>query len=249
MKIVSIINNKGGVGKTTLVQNLSVGLARKGYKVGLIDFDPQANLSSVFGHEPKETLREILSEGKKITTKSFSATYQDNLFIIPNLKDISVKMFGFLNFQDEKTILKDKLGKIDFDFLFIDTPPNLELQTINSMIASDFILIPVKYDIFSLQGIVTVKEYFDKTKEKVNKNLDILGIVATSVDERESINSPIRAKLEAIFDDKVLTSTIKVNTKFKHAQIQRQDVYAMGDLKAVADFESLIAEILPKLTK
>lgn len=249
MKIVSIINNKGGVGKTTLVQNLSVGLARKGFKVGLIDFDPQANLSSVFGHEPKATLREILSEGKKITTASFSPTYQHNLFIIPNLKDISVKMFGFLSFQDEKTILKDRLGKIDFDFLFIDTPPNLELQTINSMIASDFILIPVKYDIFSLQGIVTVKEYFEKTKQSINQKLEILGIVATNVDERESMNSPIRAKLESIFGDKYLKSSIKVNTKFKHAQIQRQDVYAIGDLKAISDFESLISEILPKLRK
>jgi chromosome partitioning protein len=247
MKVISIINNKGGVGKTTLVQNLAVGLARKGYRVGMIDFDPQANLSSVFRHENQENLRDVLSENKKITTRTFAETYQPNLYIIPNLKDITVKVFNFIKFFDEKRILKDKLGEIDLDYVFIDTPPNLELQTINSMVASDYILIPIKYDIFSLSGLANVKEFLDQVKEHINPNLEILGIVATHVDDRESINEPIKNQVESVFQDKLLNTTIRINTRFKHAQIQKTDVYSMTDLKSMTDFENLIKEILPKI--
>jgi chromosome partitioning protein len=247
MKIISVVNNKGGVGKTTVVQNLGVGLARKGYKVGMIDFDPQANLSSVFRHEPEASLRDILSENKKITTNSFSETYQKNLVIIPNMKDVSVKMFGFLKFFDEKRILKDRLGEIDLDYILLDTPPNIELQTINSLVASDYVLIPIKYDIFSLSGLVTVKEYLDQVREHINPKLDVLGILATHVDDRESINEPIQQQVNQLFGDKFLKTTVRINTKFKHAQIQKTDVYNMTDIKSMTDFESLITEILPKI--
>lgn len=248
MKIISIINNKGGVGKTTIVQNLGVSLAKKGYKVGLIDFDPQANLSSVFRVEPLSDLRSVLSEDKKITTESFSSTYLENLYILPNFKDVNVRMFGILpKFFDDKRILKDKLGEIDFDFLIIDTPPNLELQTINSLVVSDYVLIPIKYDIFSLDGLMTVKEYIEQVKNHINEKLEVVGIIPTHVDERESINDAIKTQIENLFGNKFLKSSIRINTKFKHAQIQKKDIYSITDFKSMSDFEKLTKELLTKI--
>jgi len=248
MKTISIINNKGGVGKTTIVQNLGVSLAKKGYKVGLIDFDPQANLSSVFNIEPLSDLRSVLSEDKKITTESFSETYLKNLFILPNFKDVNVKMFGILpKFFDDKRILKDKLGEINFDFLIIDTPPNLELQTINSLAVTNYVLIPIKYDIFSFDGLMTVRDYIEQVKHHMNENLEVVGIIPTHVDERESINESIKEGVENIFGDKLLKSSIRINTKFKHAQIQKKDIYSITDLKSISDFEKLTKELLTKI--
>jgi chromosome partitioning protein len=249
MKVISIVNNKGGVGKTTLTQNLAIGIANKGFRVGVIDLDPQANLSSLFKVDSQNDVRNLLQQKGKIETKSFAKTNNPNLFILPNNKDISAKMFANLEYFDEKKILLDKFGKIDFDFLIIDTPPNLEVQTINSLSISDYVIIPIKYDLFSLQGLVTVKDYLEKIVEHVNSKLKILGIIATFVDERESNNAQIKAKVEELFGEDLLKSKVRVNTKYKNSQLNRMSVYEHNDPKGINDIENLIEEIFQKIKK
>jgi chromosome partitioning protein len=249
MKIISIVNNKGGVGKTTLTQNLAIGIANKGFSVGVIDLDPQANLSSLFKVEGENDVRTLLQQKSKIETKSFSKTNNENLYILPNNKDISAKMFANLEYFDEKKILLDKFGKIDFDFLIIDTPPNLEVQTINSLSVSDYVIIPIKYDLFSLQGLVTVKDYLEKIIEHVNPKLKVLGIIATFVDERESNNAQIKAKVEELFGEDLFKSKVRVNTKYKNSQLNRMSVYEHNDPKGINDIENLIEEIFQKIKK
>ncbi|MBC7471691.1 MAG: ParA family protein [candidate division SR1 bacterium] len=247
MKVISIVNNKGGVGKTTLTQNLATGIANKGYSVGVIDLDPQANLSSLFKIENSNDIRSILQGSGKIKTDSFTKTHNPNLYILPNKKDISAKMFANLEYFDEKKILLDKFGKIDFDFLIIDTPPNLEVQTINSLSVSDYVIIPIKYDLFSLQGLVTVKDYLEKIVEHVNPKLKILGIVATFVDERESNNAQIKTKVTELFGEDLLKSKVRVNTKYKNSQLNRMSVYEHNDAKGINDMENLIEELFVKI--
>ncbi|NJK70645.1 MAG: AAA family ATPase [Thermales bacterium] len=157
-------------------------------------------MTSVFQAQRVSHLKDILSEGSKITEKAFSQTYQEGLHILPNMKDINVKTFSLFKKKNELTIIKEALGEMDFDFLIFDTSPNFELQTMNALVASDAVLIPVKYDLFSLEGLSTVKQYVDKIQEHVNPDLKNLGILATHVDMREGINKPIREKIERAFE-------------------------------------------------
>ena len=258
MKIISIINNKGGVGKTTLAQNLSVSLARKGKKVGLIDFDPQANLSSVFnyGNGEGSDLVEALLSIEKITNKTFSSTYQENLFILPNHKDITSKLFDRVDIFVQTTILKNRLNlnSLDFDYIFIDTPPNLELQTLNAMTASTHILIPVAYERFGIDGITSVRAYFQKAKETVNPQLEILGVVATNVDQRLNMTKEKKEILESMLGKYFMKTEIRTSSKYREAQDVGKDIYAHGfginyfsTKKCLEDFDNLTAEIINKL--
>jgi chromosome partitioning protein len=258
MKIISIINNKGGVGKTTLTQNLAVSLARKGNKVGLIDFDPQANLSSVFDYGAGDgtDLVEALLSLNKITNKSFNTTYQENLFILPNQKDITSKLFDRVDIFVQTTILKNKLDNenLDFDYIFIDTPPNLELQTLNAMTASSHILIPVAYERFGVDGIKSVKAYFQKAKETVNPELEILGVVATNVDQRLNMTKEKKEILESMLGKYFLKTEIRTSSKYREAQDVGKDIYTHGSglnyfstKKCLEDFDNLTNEIITKL--
>lgn len=139
MNIISIVNNKGGVGKTTILQNLSICLARKGYLTGVIDFDAQANLSLSIKHELQDDLVSLLNKKKPIKLENFSKTNYDKLLILPNKKDVSSELFNNPDPIKKLFVLKDALSGVkDFDFLFIDTAPTLDVPTYNSMVASNY---------------------------------------------------------------------------------------------------------------
>lgn len=247
MKIISIINNKGGVGKTTTVQNLAAGLIRKNFTVGLIDFDSQANLTSSFEYQPKTDLRTVLETQIPLTQEFFSQTKVKNTYLLPNLKNTSSSLFNAFNDIDRPFLLKNVLKHDLFDWILIDTPPNLDIQTFNGIIASDYILVPVEYDIYSIQGLNELFENVEKIKQRANPNIKILGILITQVDQRSSINVPIQEKLDKDFAKYLLKSTIRTNTQFRIAQAFKSDIFSHGDLKGIEDYNNLTSEII-KLT-
>lgn len=250
-KIISIINNKGGVGKTTTVQNLAVALTRKGYKVGLIDFDSQANLSSVFKLDKTILdLRSALSTKTLLTLDKWSPTKVENLWIIPNNRDVTSKVFE--QFDDfEKSLIFKKIINLDnlgLDFVLVDTPPNLEIQTFNAMIGSTHVLIPTSLKIFSLSGLNTVIAKLGSIQEALKQEIKLLGVLVTQVDERLSTNQIAKELLENNFgNDVLLTSYVRTSAAYEQSQLRQMDIFQYGEKKCVDDYNKVAEELLNKL--
>jgi chromosome partitioning protein len=252
MHIISIINNKGGVGKTTSAHNLAVALTREGYKVGLVDLDSQANLSFAIPHTPKKDLRSLMVEKRTepLKLEDFSTTQNPNLFLLPNNKDINSSLFNSVKQYEQMNLLKRVLQGFEaLDFVIVDTPPTLDLATINAMIASTHILIPVQYEIFSTAGLITLMENIQEAKENVNPNLQVLGIFVTRVDNRQLLNEYLKEVLETNFKQDVLETVVRTNTRLTQAQADKKDIFEFGDKNGVEDYTSLAKEILKKLKK
>ncbi len=253
MNIISIINNKGGVGKTTITQNLGVCMAKNGYKTALIDFDAQANLSYCIKHNPKKDLGTLLINKVPITIDDFSTTSYENLYLLPNNKDINSTLFGRMIPTDQLFLLKNILkGLNTFDFIFIDTAPNLDTPTFNAMIVSNHILIPVEFDIFSAIGLAVLYENINSAKQ-VNPNINVLGVITSQVYEGRKINKEMQEPLIKHFGDIVFKSTIRTNEKFKRAQAEQTDIFnyesSSTEKRGSEDIEKLTKELLKKLKK
>ncbi len=256
MKIISVIQNKGGVGKTTIIQNLAICLAtQKSKKVGLIDSDSQANLSFVVKNKSKRDLKNLLINQEPITINDFSETDYNNLSIIPNKKDINSALFNSISANPLEQILSFKNIVEDIkglDYLIIDTPPALDTQTLSVMIASHHIIIPIAYDVFSAIGLSELNKNI-KSAQKMNKELDILGILLCKVHEGRIINKEMSKPLKDNFGDKLFKSTIKINTKFQQSQLRQTDIFSFEKSdwlkKGSKDILSLTKEILNKLNK
>jgi chromosome partitioning protein len=251
MNVISIINNKGGVGKTTITQNISICMAKNGYKTAVIDFDAQANLSYAIKHTQKRDLGALLSDKKPITFEDFSETEYENLYILPNIKDINSNLFSRMNPTDQLFVLKAILKDLDsFDFIFIDTAPNLDMPTFNAMIVSQYVLIPVEYDIFSAIGLAVLYENINSAKQ-VNADLNVLGVITTQVHEGRKINKEMQAPLIKHFGDVVFKSAIRTNEKFKQAQAEQTDIFSyesnLSEKRGSEDIENLCKEMLKRL--
>jgi chromosome partitioning protein len=250
MNIISVVNNKGGVGKTTILQNMSICLAAKGYLTGVIDFDAQANLSLAIKHESQKDLVSLLNEKKPIGISDFSQTEYKNLLILPNNKDVSSELFNNPDPIKKLFVLKNMLSSLDkFDFLFIDTAPTLDVPTYNSMVASDSIIIPMEYDFFSAVGLSVLYDYIISVRT-LNKDLKILGVLINKVNEGQKINKEVQTPLINNFGDVVFKTVVRTNVKFKQAQLEQKDIFTFekkkSDKRGSEDIEKLCKEILKK---
>ena len=253
MNIISIINNKGGVGKTTITQNLGVCMAKNGYKTAVIDFDAQANLSYSIKHTLNKDLGSLLLNKAPLTIEDFSTTEYKNLYILPNDKDINSALFGRMNPADQLFALKNILKDLNtFDFIFIDTAPNLDTPTFNALIASNHVLIPVEYDIFSAIGIAVLYDNINSAKQ-VNADLNVLGVITTKVHKGRKINKDMQAPLIKHFKDVVFKTAIRTNEKFKQAQAEQTDIFtfesSFSEKRGSEDMEDFSKELIKRLKK
>ncbi len=178
MKIVSIFNQKGGVGKTTTNINLAAYIALQGHKVLVIDIDPQGNSSSGLGVDKdniENTTYELLVGETDINDTVISLENIENLKIIPSNMNLAGADLELSYMENRESILKTKLGLLEesFDFIIIDCPPSLGLLTINALTASDSVLIPMQCEYYALEGISQLVKTIQKVKKGLNKNLEI----------------------------------------------------------------------------
>ncbi len=214
--IISIINQKGGVAKTTTTFNLAGNLASLGYKVLQIDIDPQGSLTIANGIEP-QTLEKSMYDVllNEMDMKEILIELEENLSLAPSNLDLSVGEISIVNIMARETILKRSLRRIKegYDYILIDCPPNLGLLTINALTASDKVLIPVSTDYLALRGLELLVETIEKVKNNLNENLEILGIVATMHDLRTRHSGEILEVLKN--NDYDLLGIINISTEVK----------------------------------
>lgn len=219
-KVVSIANQKGGVGKTTTSVNLSTILAKKGKRVLLIDADPQGNATSGLGinKEIEKSIYDVIIEEVDIK-ETVQETMVKNLKVCPsniNLAGAEVELVSMISREHR---LKEKIDEVrdDFDYIIIDCPPSLGLITLNAFTASDSVLIPVQCEYYALEGLGQLINTVNLVRRHLNKNLEIEGAVLTMFDIRTNLSNQVVKEVKRYFEDKVYKTVIPRNVKLSEA--------------------------------
>lgn len=220
-KIISVSNQKGGVGKTTTTVNLAAFLAEKGKRVLIIDIDPQGNAGFGIGinaEEMETTLYEVLIDEIPIEEAIFKSEIE-GLSIIPSNIHLSGAQVDLLDAEGKEFILKKKLGTIKnhYDYIFIDCPPSLGILTLNSLVAADSVLIPLQCEYYALEGISQLLRIIVMVQENLNRALKIEGVVLTMYDPRTNLSQQVVSDVREYFQDKVFNSIIPRNVKLSEA--------------------------------
>ena len=223
-KIISIINQKGGVGKTTSTVNLGYALASAGKKILVIDLDPQGNASTGLGIEREKrqkTIYEFLVDKNEDPQKFITKTQTENLDIIC----ANVELSGFeTEVADDnkrafylKEVLSEIKEKSQYNHILIDCPPSLSLLTIMALVASDNVIIPLQTEFFALEGVSQLIKTIDRVKENLNKNLLIQGVILTMYDKRNRLSGQVENEARKYFGDKVYKTVIPRNVRISEA--------------------------------
>lgn len=219
-KIISIANQKGGVGKTTTSVNLSTILAKKGKKVLMIDADPQGNASSGVGFdkEIEESVYDILV-GETDIKDVVNKTKIKNLSICPSNINLAGAEVELVSVMSREYRLKEKLDVVkgDYDYIIIDCPPSLGLITLNAFTASDSILIPVQCEYYALEGLGQLMNTINLVKKHLNKDIEIEGALLTMYDVRTNLSNQVVKEVKRYFNDKVYKNVIPRNVKLSEA--------------------------------
>ena len=249
MITIAIANRKGGTGKTSTAVNLGAGLAQFKKKVLLIDLDPQGNLSTYLGIDKDnldKTIYNALLENR-FNLNDVTHTKYPFLNIIPANNDLSVAEIILVNKKNRENFLKKSINTIknDYDYILIDTPPNLGLLTINALTASDKVIIPTECSFLSIQGLKQLIDTISKIRKKLNPNLNIMGILLTKFDSRTSHAQEVVKEVRSAFPNSVFKTVINRTVRFDEAPVTGEPIlnYASKSTGATA-YRKLAKEVL-----
>jgi chromosome partitioning protein len=250
--IIAVANQKGGVGKTTSTINFAAGLAMKGFKTLIIDTDPQCNSTSVF-FEPNETEKSLFlafSESDFNAGEIIKETHLKGLYAIPasiHLAKVERMLAGEL---DAPIKLRKTLQDVkqEFDFIMIDSPPSLGLLTVNALVASDYVIIPITPSPWALEGVEDFLDTFKGVKEMFNEGLKILGVLITLYDSRTTLARDASLKIKEMFGNLVFNEVIHRNIRLEESPAFKEDIFSFApDSKGAFSYEKIIEEVIERV--
>jgi chromosome partitioning protein len=250
--VIAIANQKGGVGKTTTAINLSAALALTGKRVLLIDLDPQGNSSLTFlDHNTIEhSIYDLLTEMDVLPEVVIKKTSIATLDVLPsriNLAKFESKLLGEF---DAPFRLKDRIEGVvkTYDCVLIDTPPTLGLITVNALVASDYVIVPIQPSYFALEGTDDLLETVEKVKARPNPRLQVLGVVITLLDKRTTLAKDIQEQIRAVFGDKVFKTVISKSVRLEESPAYKETIFTFApNSSGAAEYSNLCAEVMRRV--
>jgi|TARA_B100001971_G_C18117072_1_gene497415 chromosome partitioning protein len=248
-RVISVVNQKGGVGKTTTAVNLAVYLAALGKFVLLVDLDPQANATSGIGiaHQELDSgLYEVMS-GNAEARSVIQAHDLDGLKVLPATNSLAGASVELVNMDRREFRLFDVIDPVrqDYDYIIIDCPPSLGLLTINGLVAADEILIPVQAEYFALEGLGQLMNTIELIRENIREDIDVLGAVLTMYDSRQKLSDQVMLELYQYFPDKIFRSVIPRNVRLTEAPSYGKSILHYDPKsKGAKAYERLAKELL-----
>ncbi len=249
--IIAISNQKGGVGKTTTTANLGAALFRLGYKVLLVDMDPQANLTSAFGlnHQGESSIAESLLDRKvRLPIASVAESLGARLDLVPSSLSLASAEAALMNKLGRELRLRDQLALISapYDFVLIDTPPSLGLLTINALVAAEKVVIPTEARLFSLQGLQMMQDSIEEILY-LNPKLQVVGILLSKLDRRLKEERLVGSYLRERWGIQVFETEVGTNSKILEAASSGTSVFDYaGAEKAAETYLALAREVLAR---
>lgn len=220
-KVIAIINQKGGVGKSTTAVNLSAALGELKEKVLLIDFDPQGNSTSGYGIN-KETLEKDVYDvllGEDNLVDLIQETVEENVYLVPSTIQLAGAEIELVTTENRERLLKNIIAQVkdSFDYVFIDCPPSLGMLTINALVAADSLLIPIQCEYYALEGVTKLLESMRMVQQSYNQNLEIFGVLMTMFDSRTTLSNQVVEEVRRYFGSQVFKTVIPRAVKISEA--------------------------------
>lgn len=246
MKIISVTNRKGGVGKTTTAINIATAMAAIGKKVAVFDLDPQGNATTSLGLNKKE----ITYSSYDVLTRSISVsdviqkTFLPSFFIVPAKPDLAAAEIELIDTAHREFVLKNALKELNnqFDYVLIDCPPSLNLLTINALVASDSVIVPLQCEFLAMEGLVDLIKNIRRVNKNFNPNLKVQGIVLTMFDRRNNLSFMVEKDVRSYFGDLVYQTVIPRNVRISEAPSHGKPIM-------IYDFKSTGAQSYINLAK
>ena len=218
-RIIAIVNQKGGVGKTTTAVNLTASLAEAGKRVLLCDFDPQANATSGLGVDKRRLQRsvyDVIINDEPVEQAIVHTDYGD---VLPSTADLAGAGVELITMDSPNYRLRTALQKVQsqYDYIFIDCPPSLELLTVNALAAADGILVPVQCEYYALEGLTDLMTTLRMVKKRINPTLEIFGVVLTMFDGRTNFSTQVAQEVRRHFPGKVYATVVPRNVRLAEA--------------------------------
>ncbi|MBO4294837.1 MAG: ParA family protein [Alphaproteobacteria bacterium] len=251
MKIISVTNRKGGVGKTTTAINIATAMAAIGKKVAVFDLDPQGNATTSLGLNKKElsvSSYDILTRGVSILNV-VQKTFVPSFYMIPSKPDLAAAEIELIDAPHREFVLKNALNALEgkVDYVLIDCPPSLNLLTINALVASDSVIVPLQCEFLAMEGLTDLMKNIERVKKTFNPNLKLQGIVLTMFDKRNNLSFMVEKDVRAYFGDLVYQTVIPRNVRISEAPSHGKPIM-IYDFKSTGaqSYISLAKEVLTR---
>jgi chromosome partitioning protein len=250
--VISVTNQKGGVGKTTTAVNLAYFLTKLGKKTLLIDFDPQGNATSGLGFDKqslKGTMADVIMESKSLDDVTVSTAYK-NLYVAPTTPLLANTEVELAAADKRFTRLKAAIdaSKGEYDIVIVDNPPSLSLLTVNGLIAAKYVLLPVQTEFYALEGLGQLLETMKLVRKGMNPTLELLGVLPTMIDGRTTLSGQVHAEIKKHFPGKVFNTVIPRNIRLAEAPSHGLPVGVYDKFsKGARAYKSLAKEVLERV--
>jgi chromosome partitioning protein len=251
-KTIAVLNQKGGVGKTTTAVNVAAYLAKRGKSVLLVDFDPQGNATSGLGIDTKQLNQTVydalVDESVDICNIVRPTHFAAQLHVLPSGADLAAAEMNLVSLPNKEYQLRRVLDGATHDYILIDCPPSLGILTVNALAAADYVLVPVQAEYYALEGIGQLIDVLQRVRTTIHPDVEMLGIVVTMHDKRTSLAGGVTTELQKYFGDKVCSTMIPRNVRLAEAPSHGKPISEYDSWsKGARAYKQLTKELLERM--